>query len=273
MPSLAGSRVALLEAHQADEAARYVEQFGGVPLTVPAVREAARVDRVPAFLDALSSGRITVALFLTGVGATMLLEEASRLGRLTETLEALGRTIVACRGPKPVAVLERQGVKVQITAASPYTTQELLEALTTIHLSGKVVGLVHHGERSQPLASALVAMGVQLEEISIYEWALPADLGPLRALVRDLINGRVDAIAFTNRIQSRHLFRVAEDLELAGALTAALNGDVIVAAVGPVCADGLQSLCVVPDVIPARPNMEAMIGALAEYVELTEGLL
>ena len=87
------------------------------------------------------------------------------------------------------------------------------------------------------------------------------------------IAGQVDAIAFTNRIQSRHLFRVAEDLGLAGALTAALGGDVIVAAVGPVCAEALHSLGVVPDVIPARPNMQAMIGALAEYVELTEGLI
>ena len=124
----------------------------------------------------------------------------------------------------------------------------------------------------QTCALPISALGVQLEEISLYEWTLPADVEPLRALVRDLIGGRVDAIAFTNRIQSRHLFRVAEDLGLAGALTAALGGDVIVAAVGPVCADALHSLGVVPDVIPARPNMEAMIEALADYVELTDGL-
>ena len=273
MSSLGGSRVALLEAHLSDEAAEHVRRFGGIPLIVPAVREAPHVERVPPFLDALSSGRITVVLFLTGVGATILLREASRLGRLEETLEALRRTTVACRGPKPVAVLERHSVTVHLTAASPYTTQELLEALTAIHLGGTVVGIVHHAERSQALASALAALGAQLEEISIYEWALSADLEPLRTLVRDLIGGRVDAIAFTNRIQSRHLFRVAEDLGLAGALTAALGGDVIVAAVGPVCADALHSLGVVPDVIPARPNMEAMIEALSEYVELTEGLI
>ena len=90
--------------------------------------------------------------------------------------------------------------------------------------------------------------------------------------MRELIGGQVDAIAFTNRIQSRHLFRVAEELGLASRLADALNGDVLVAAVGPVCAEALQSVGVAPDIIPARARMDAMIAALAEYVELTEGL-
>ena len=41
------------------------------------------------------------------------------------------------------------------------------------------------------------------------------------------------------------------------------------AAVGPVCAEALQAFGVSADVIPARPTLESMIGALAEYFELT----
>ena len=81
--------------------------------------------------------------------------------------------------------------------------------------------------------------------------------------MRELIAGRVDAIAFTNSIQSRHLFRVAEELGLSARLVDALNGDVLVAAVGPVCAEALQAAGVVPNIMPARPTMESMIGALA----------
>ena len=55
-------------------------------------------------------------------------------------------------------------------------------------------------------------------------------------------------------------------------LAAALNDEVIVTVVGPVCAEALQSAGVAPDIIPARATMDAMIAALAEYVELTEGL-
>ena len=69
-------------------------------------------------------------------------------------------------------------VAAPITAADPYTTGELLEALTTISLKGKRVAVVHHGERSQALTGALAALGVELEEVSLYEWALPDDIAP-----------------------------------------------------------------------------------------------
>lgn len=272
MAALEGLRVALLEAHLVDRAAAHVRRLGGVPYSVPAMREAAHLDRIAPFIDALSSGEVSVVVFLTGVGATMVLDEAVRLGRLEETVAALRGAVVACRGPKPAAVLSRHDIPVQIRAGDPYTTQELLAALTAISLKGRRVAVVHHGERSQALTSSLEALGARLDEVSLYEWVMPADRGPLETLVGDLVAGRVDAIAFTNRVQCRHLFRVAEMLGMGPALTGVLRGNVIVAAVGPVCAEALQSLGVIPDVIPARPNMEAMLEALAEYVELTEGL-
>ena len=131
---------------------------------------------------------------------------------------------------------------------------------------------MHYGERNAALAAALEARGARLEELSLYEWKLPDDIEPLKSLVQELIEKRVDAIAFTNEIQCRHLFRVADDMGLARQLALALNTDTIVAAIGPVCADSLQVLGVTPDVIPAQPSMGSMVTALAEYFELTEGL-
>jgi uroporphyrinogen-III synthase len=251
-------------------------RFGGEPWCVPAAREARHPDRVGPFIDRLSAGQFSAVVFLTGGGATMLFQEASRLGRLTETEAALRATIVACRGPKPAAVVGQHQIAVQATAAEPYTTTQLLDALGAVDLGGKPVALVRDLEpgRGIPdaLSEALALRGAQIEELPLYEWVMPEDLEPLRTLVRDLIGGQVDAIAFTNRVQSRHLFRVAAELGLATELAAALNDEVIVTVVGPVCAEALQSAGVAPDIIPARATMEAMIAALAEYVELTEGL-
>ena len=270
---LHGLRVALLEAHLTDEAAAHVRRFGGVPYCVPAIREVRHLERVGLFIDRLSADRVHVVMFLTGVGATALLDEASRLGRLEETLAGLRRTTVACRGPKPVAVLRRHDVPTTVAAAEPYTSRQLFDALSTTALDGQDVALVRDGERNSTLAgalaNALAARGARVEELWLYEWAMPYDLEPLNALVRELIAGRVDAIAFTNSIQGRHLFRAATDLGLAADLVNALNGDVLVAAVGPVCAESLQASGVTPNIIPARPTMESMIGALADYVELT----
>ncbi|MEO8259476.1 MAG: uroporphyrinogen-III synthase [Acidobacteriota bacterium] len=271
MSMLHGRRIALLEARQGEEAAALVEQLGGVAYRVPAVREVVHPEQIDAFIAALSSGQLSIVIFLTGVGVTALLREATRFGWLEATLTALRQTIVACRGPKPMSVLAHHDVPVQVAAAAPYTTRELIAALDSIELAGRTVALVHYGERNAPLAAALERRGARLEELSLYEWQLPEDIEPLRSLVRELTEGRVDAIAFTNEIQCRHLFRVAGDLGLSGQLAAALNTDTIVAVIGPVCADSLQALGVTPDVIPAQPRMGSMVAALAEYFELTEG--
>ena len=269
---LHGRRIALLEARKSEEAAALVEELGGVPYRVPAVREVVHPDQVDAFIAALSSVRLSIVIFLTGVGVTALLREVTRFGWLEATLAALRQTTVVCRGPKPTSVLAHYGVPVQIAAAEPYTTKELLAALEAIDLNGKTVALVHYGEPNAALAAALERRGARLEELSLYEWKLPDDTEPLKTLVQELIDKRVDAIAFTNEVQCRHLFRVAGEDGLSHQLADALNTDTIVAAIGPVCADALQALGVTPDVIPAHPSMGSMVTALAEYFELTEGL-
>ena len=78
-----------------------VRRFGGVPYSAQAVREVPRLDQVPALIDALSEGRFSIVVFLTGAGVTALLQEAERLGRLEEALSALRAATIACRGPKP----------------------------------------------------------------------------------------------------------------------------------------------------------------------------
>lgn len=261
----------MLEARMSDEVAALVRRLGGHPYSVPAVREVARPEQAGPFLDALLAGRLSVAVFLTGVGVAALLREATRLDCLAGTLAALRSATVVCRGPKPVAVLRRHDVPVHITAAEPYTTRDLLDALAVVDLDRKAVGLVHYGEKNAALAAALAARGARVEELFLYEWQLPEDVDKLKLLVNELINHRVDAIAFTSQIQCRHLFQVAHELGESDRLGQALNADVVVAAVGPVCAEALQSLGVTPDVIPDRPKMGPMIAALAEYFELTEG--
>jgi len=270
--ALEGLRVALLETHLSEEAAAHVRRFGGHPYSVAAVRERVHRDRIGPFIERLASGELSGVVFMTGVGVTVLLEEATRIGRLDDTIAALRQIAIACRGPKPAAILKQYDVPVRIAAAEPYTTRQVLDALASVDFRGKAVAIVHQGEPTGTLATALAARGAVPEQVSLYQSTLPDDLEPLKRLVHELIEGRVDVIAFTNRIQCRHLFRIAVELGLSARLADALNADVIVAAVGPVCAEALQALGVTADVIPARPKMESMIEALAEYFELTHGL-
>jgi len=269
--TLNGISVALLEARMSGELADLVARYGGRPRVVPAVREAplAASDQVAAFVDRLCAGEFSLVVFLTGVGVTALLREAERLERLGETIDALRRTRIACRGSKPVAALRRQGVPVHLMAHDPFTTTELLQALQPVDLAGADVALVHYGERNATLASALRARRVRLEEICLYEWLLPETVEPLRALVVDVIDGRLDAVAFTSQVQCRHLFQIAGDMGRADALTDALNTRTTVAVIGPVCRAALKEHGVIPRVMPATPKMGPLIAALAEYLDLT----
>jgi uroporphyrinogen-III synthase len=129
--------------------------------------------------------------------------------------------------------------------------------------------LVHYGERNAPLAEALVASGARLHEICPYEWTLPEDVAPVEALIQRVLDGNIDAILFTNQVQCRHLFDIADRMQLKPRLVDHLLNDVIVGAIGPVSADVLKQAGITPDVLPAAPNMPSLIAAVADYFELT----
>src|SRR5712691_7843761 len=193
--SLKGKKVALLEARMSVELSTMVERQGGTAYSVPAVRETpieSSADSA-AFVDALCAKRFDVVVFMTGVGASALLKEAEKREQLDAALAALRSATTVCRGPKPVSVLRRHEVQVNITAAEPHTTVELLQALEAVDLRGKVVGLVHYGERTGAAAEGLRKRGAAVTEICLYEWRLPDDVAPLERLVNDVIDGRIDA--------------------------------------------------------------------------------
>jgi uroporphyrinogen-III synthase len=269
--SLTGKRIALLEARMSGELSAMVGRLGGTPYSVPAVRETPieQPEEIARFVDALCAGRFDVVVFMTGVGATALLREAEKLGKLDSALTALRKTVTVCRGPKPVAVLRRYDVQVSATAAEPHTTTELLQALDGLGARGKTIALVHYGERNETAADSLRQRSASVDEICLYEWRLPEDTASIERLVDEIINGKVDALAVTSQIQIRHLFQVAERIGRTRALADALSRNVVVAAVGPVCASALRSYGVVPHVQPSHPKMGPMLLALADYFELT----
>jgi len=269
--SLKGKKVALLEARMSSELSALVERQGGTPYAVPAVRETPVEEpaETTSFVDALCARRFDIVVFMTGVGASALLKEADKRGRLDAALQALRSSTTVCRGPKPVAVLRRNDVQVSVTAAEPHTTVELLQALDAFDLHGKHVGLVQYGERNDATAGGFRARGAAVDEICLYEWQLPEDVAPLERLIDEIIAGHLDAIAVTSQIQIRHLFQIADKVGKSRDLAEALNHRLVVAAVGPVCATALRSFGVVPHVQPAHPKMGPMLIALADYFDLT----
>jgi uroporphyrinogen-III synthase len=265
--ALSGVRVALLESRMSSEMGELVRRYGGIPRSVPAVREIPIDCReaVAGFLQTLASPVPRVIVFLTGAGADALFEESERQGRLPFLLESLSRATLVCRGPKPVAALKRRRISPTVCTREPYTSEELLEALNGRDLRDVQVVLLHYGERNDALAGRLRARGALLNELCLYEWQLPEDTRPMTALVEDVLSGQVDSVVFTSQIQGRHLLQMAAAMRCEAALINALNARVVVAAVGPVCRTALEEAGIRPHVVPSSPKMGPLISSLADY--------
>jgi len=264
---LAGVRVGLLESRLGSELGDLVRRYGGVVRSAPAVREATLdcAALVSDFLNRLRTPARRVHVFLTGAGATALFQEAERLGQLAFLTESLRAGTIVCRGPKPAAALKRYGLGANVSALSPYTSSELLAAMEDIDMAGAEVTVVHYGERSEALAGELALRGARLNELCVYEWRLPEDVGPLQDMARAIVKREVDAVIFTSQVQWKHLLRIASDLDLAGELQQALTAGVVVASVGPICSAVLDEAGVRPHVVPDNPKMGPLVAALAEY--------
>lgn len=264
--NLNGARVAVLETRHSSTLAELVELYGGRPYPVRALIEApVESPRIDQLVGGIARGRFSTVIFQTGVAAQRLFDEADKRELLADVQERLRRCTTVARGPKPTAVLWRYGVKPTATVGEPYTTRELVKALSLIDVSRKSVALLHYGERNRELSLVLRTRGARLAEFMLYEWRLPVDLGPLQTLARGLIAGNLDAIAFTNQIQIRHLYQVAEGIGVADDVAHALARTVVVASIGPSCTYQLRRLGIQPLVVPTIPKMRPLIASLADY--------
>jgi uroporphyrinogen-III synthase len=261
--------VALLEARMKSELARLVEKHGGAPLCVPAVQEAPHIEAaaVSGLLDELAAGRHEIVIFMTGVAVSLLFERANELGRHAELVASLRHSTTVCRGPKPTAALRGFGVTPTLSAREPFTAAELIDALSDLEVAGRGLLLFNYGERSETLSETLLARRADLREFWLYQWQLPADTSALEGLVRRIIERDIDALAVTCQIQFRHLYQVAERLDLERELVAALKKDVVVAAVGPTCAAILEVHGVRPHVMPEHPKMGPLVMALMRHID------
>lgn len=255
--------IGLLEARMSRELSRLVEKHGGSPICVPALREVpGSPEATRGAIEGLLEGRHDTVIFMTGVAASLLFEAAEQQGLRQELVGSLQRVTTVARGPKPTAALRGFGVPPTITAREPFTSAELIDALSALPLEGRPVLLFHHGERSATLAETLRARQVVLSECFLYRWLLPEDTRGLEGLVGSIVSREVDALVVTCQVQFRNLYEVARSLSLASALVDALRGGVVVAAMGPTCQATLQVHGVPVHVMPEVPKMGPLIRSL-----------
>ncbi|HVJ18969.1 MAG TPA: uroporphyrinogen-III synthase [Polyangiaceae bacterium] len=261
--------VALLESRMSLELARLVEKHGGEPLCVPAMRECPEQSTESArrLIEELTADRHELVVFMTGVAVSLLFETAEQLGRRSELVAALKRLTTVARGPKPTAALRGFGVAPTLTAREPFTSAELIDALSGLELLGRRVIVLHYGERSETLSETLIARGAQLQELYLYRWAPTDKTERLEELVGQMVRGEIAALAITCQVQFRVLYSCAEKVGLARELVRVLNENMVVGAVGPTCEAALRAHGVRAHVVPENPKMGPLVVALMRTLE------
>jgi uroporphyrinogen-III synthase len=264
-----GRRVLTLESRRAAEMASLITTFGGEPIVAPALREAPSESNAAAvaLCEALMRGEVDVLVLLTGVGTRELMRLAESQHGRQAFVQALGRTALVARGPKPVAALRECGLGPAVVAAPPHTWRELLQALderaADVPLAGARVAVQEYGEPNPPLVRGLEARGALVTAVAIYRWLLPEDLGPLRQAIAALLRGEVDVVLLTSSVQLQHLLQIADTIGHAETVRAALRRTVV-ASIGPMTSEELWRQGLAPDFEPTSARIGVLVKETAD---------
>ena len=256
-------QVAILESRMGVQLAGLVAGRGGVPFHAPALAELPDIDHqaIGALVQSLENRPAKLAIFQTGVGTKALFAATDALGLTELFLHLLSKTLVAARGPKPTAALRQRGVRIDFSAADPFTTHEVLDELGDLRMKGERVIVQRYGSVNRELDAALIARGAEVIEIPTYRWSLPQDTAPLEQLVARLERGEMHAVVFTNAEQMRNLHAVAARLGKSEVLQKSLN-QILVASIGPVASAALREAGVKVGLEASPPKMGALLAAL-----------
>jgi uroporphyrinogen-III synthase len=261
-----GLHIAIFEARMAGTLAELVARQGGVPVAAPALREIALGDSPEArsFADGLTAARFDAVIFETGVGVRYLAEALDPRFPRSAWAEALRRTKVVARGPKPAAALRELGVSIDFQVPEPNTWRETLALLDArLPAAGLRVAVQEYGQPARELTEGLERRGAEVTRVPIYRWALPEDIGPLRAALEEIAGRRIGAALFTSAQQVEHVLQVAASAGIEDGVRAAMTDHVVVGSIGPTTSAALRSRGLPVDIEPEHPKSGHLVAAVA----------
>lgn len=256
-----GKRIAVLEARLGQQMADLVTRRGGIAVHAPALAEIPDLDprAIAELVASLERKPAKLAIFQTAAGTRALFAATDGLGLTARFLALLEKSTVVARGPKPTGALRARRVRIDRSAADPFTTKEVLAAIGAEPLQNARVIVQRYGTVNTELDHVLEARGAEVVEIPTYRWSLPQDTQPLADLIAALERREIDAIAFTNAEQVRNLFAVAKNE--ADSLRKALNATVV-ASIGPVASGALRDAGVSVSLEASPPKLGALFSTL-----------
>ncbi|CAN5756585.1 hypothetical protein BH24ACT3_BH24ACT3_02920 [soil metagenome] len=274
---LAGRTVAITADRRATEQAELFRKRGATVLHGPTMRtinltEDATLRAVTAELIA-DPPRWTVAT--TGMGMRYWLEAADGWGQRAALLDALASGRVVARGVKSSSAVRQAGLDVAWRAPGE-NMAEIVDHLRGEGIGGARIALQLFDPDDHPSSADLRNLGADLVEVPVYRWLLPEDPGPADRLVDAITARAVDAVTFTSQPAVRFLCRLAARRDLDAPMRrafndGALNGGVLPACIGPVCAEAARECGIDDPVWPEPFRLVPMVKLVADRLTPPDG--
>lgn len=267
----AGMTVAAFESRMADQMARLIARHGGNPLVAPSLQEIPLENNTEAldFAKDLMAGGVDLLILLTGVGTRTLVDVWKTRFPLEAIQQALTKTTLVCRGPKPIAALKELGLKPHVTVPEPNTWRDILQTLDDRKpggLFGLRVAIQEYGTANTDLAQGLTERGARVRSVAVYRWALPDDVESLKRTLRGIVDGKASVALFTSAAQVDHVVKL---LGATGELQAFRDalGKIMVASIGPVTSQRLRHHQFPVDFEPSHARMGTLVKEAGERVK------
>lgn len=265
---LAGFRIGVTSDRRSRDLITALERRGAQVLHAPALKIAPHDQDtiLVAETRALIEARPEVVLITTGYGMRRWLEVADAVGLGAQLTEVLEEARVFARGPKSVGAIRAAGLEEDAASASD-TTASLIDEVLHAGLTGRRVAIQLHGYTDEIQLGRLHDLSARVWTVTPYRWVPPAVPDRLTRLIEATCARHLDAVTFTSAPGAEATLGIARELGRLDEFVAALGGEVLAAAVGPVTAGPLRDAGATV-LAPDRHRLGALIRLVSE--ELVE---
>jgi uroporphyrinogen-III synthase len=226
------------------------------PLTVRPIED----PQADEMIDELSKAKVDVVILTSSTGVHILADAAEHRG--TDLATLLTSCFRVAIGPLTARAMVARGSTVDLIPQE-HSSEGLVRQLGK-DMVGRRVYLLRssHGERI--LYDGLAEAGAEVTEKVLYDLVPDLDSPPLRQLVKETLEGRIDAFAFTSSLSAVTFIEASEKVAPRAKVVSMLNSK-LVAAMGAPTRRKLEGMGIRVDVVPTQATFPDMLEAILEH--------
>ena len=213
--------------------------------------------------DQLIENPCTYLVANTGIGIRTWLQSAQSWGIEPALKASLAQSRIAARGPKVAGAIRSAGLDVWWRAPTEQLA-DVRRQLLEVGVEDQRVAVQRHGEDDLELSHDLLVAGAEVIDLPVYRWRVPTEAQRAVALIEAVGSGEISAVTFTSGPAVRNMMLIAEGIGRREELLAAMNGRMLTACVGPVCAGVASEEGLLDVVVPEHWRLGSLVRLVTE---------